>query len=316
MANFSSLLLHAFIVYPVAHFILLRPLSSSPSAPASVFGQRAVRLAQVSVVFVLCTLVDVYVNHPAAFEPNYFTLLQVPRSAATPEIKRAFRRLSLAEHPDKNPDKDPSGFTALQQAHDVLTNEQTRLAYDAFGALGVKWVEKSENVQLNGWMSTAVEALGHFALTLFLTLLGGANANGRAGSYSLLAVFLYLTAMLRFQPDHELLWGALDYRFARFQVVQVLWAMYAPLVMAICTVCKAVFPDRDAQLLELAQFMALNQVEIMRRVDGDKDKAMRGNTFLGAAPPPQPQPGFFARIPSWVYLVVFSVVFNYFTGQK
>ena len=314
MANFTSLLLHAFVVYPVAHFILLRP--SSP-AHTSLVGQRAVRLAQVSVFFLLCTLLDVYVNHPAAFEPNYFTLLQVSRSAPTPDIKRAFRRMSLSEHPDKNPDKDPSGFTALQQAHDVLTNEPARLAYDAFGPLGVKWVEKSENVQLNGWMGTAIEVLSQFAMTLFLTLLGAANANGRAGSYSLLAVFLYLTAMLRFQPDHELLWGALDYRFARFQLVQLLWAMYPPLVMAICTVCKAVFPDRDAQLLELAQFITLNQVEIMRRVDGDKDRAMRGNTFLGAAPPPPPPPpGFFARIPSWVYLVVFSVVFNYVTGQK
>ncbi|KAI0364749.1 DnaJ-domain-containing protein [Pilatotrama ljubarskyi] len=69
----------------------------------------------------------------AAGPPDYYALLEVDESATADEIKKSFRRLALLHHPDKNAD-DIEGatkrFAALQQAYEVLSDEQERAWYD------------------------------------------------------------------------------------------------------------------------------------------------------------------------------------------
>ncbi|KAA1467416.1 DnaJ-domain-containing protein [Dentipellis sp. KUC8613] len=68
---------------------------------------------------------------------DYYALLEVEESASADEIKRSFRRLALIHHPDKNHD-DTEGatqrFAALQQAYEVLSDEQERAWYDSHRA--------------------------------------------------------------------------------------------------------------------------------------------------------------------------------------
>jgi molecular chaperone DnaJ len=66
---------------------------------------------------------------------DYYEVLGVERNAAGEEIKRAYRKLAVKFHPDKNPD-DPHAeekFKELGEAYDVLMDPDKRAAYDRYG---------------------------------------------------------------------------------------------------------------------------------------------------------------------------------------
>src|SRR5882724_8765399 len=66
---------------------------------------------------------------------DYYEVLGVGRDASEEEVKRAYRRLAVKFHPDKNPD-DPDAeekFKELGEAYDVLMDSDKRAAYDRFG---------------------------------------------------------------------------------------------------------------------------------------------------------------------------------------
>ena len=70
---------------------------------------------------------------------DYYEVLGVPKSADATEIKKAYRKLALKYHPDKNPgDKEAEEkFKEAAEAYDVLSNEEKRRRYDQFGHAGV-----------------------------------------------------------------------------------------------------------------------------------------------------------------------------------
>jgi molecular chaperone DnaJ len=66
---------------------------------------------------------------------DYYEVLGVGRNASEEEVKRAYRRLAVKFHPDKNPD-DPHAeekFKELGEAYDVLIDSDKRAAFDRFG---------------------------------------------------------------------------------------------------------------------------------------------------------------------------------------
>src|SRR6267142_5932845 len=66
---------------------------------------------------------------------DYYEVLGVARGTSGEEIKRAYRKLAVKFHPDKNPD-DPHAeekFKELGEAYDVLIDPDKRAAYDRFG---------------------------------------------------------------------------------------------------------------------------------------------------------------------------------------
>ena len=70
---------------------------------------------------------------------DYYEVLGVSRGADEKDIKKAYRRVAMKYHPDRNPD-DPDAddkFKEATEAYDVLTDSEKRAAYDQFGHAGV-----------------------------------------------------------------------------------------------------------------------------------------------------------------------------------
>lgn len=69
---------------------------------------------------------------------DYYDVLEVGRDAPESEIKRAYRKLAIKHHPDKNPN-DPTAaekFREATEAYEVLKDPQKRAQYDRFGHAG------------------------------------------------------------------------------------------------------------------------------------------------------------------------------------
>lgn len=71
---------------------------------------------------------------------DYYEVLGVEKSASADEIKRAYKKLAIKYHPDKNPGNKEaeSKFKEAAEAYDVLSDEQKKAQYDRFGHEGLK----------------------------------------------------------------------------------------------------------------------------------------------------------------------------------
>ncbi len=70
---------------------------------------------------------------------DYYEVLGVNRDASEEEIKKAYRRLAMKHHPDRNPDnpKAEEQFKEAKEAYEVLSDSGKRSAYDQYGHAGV-----------------------------------------------------------------------------------------------------------------------------------------------------------------------------------
>jgi curved DNA-binding protein len=70
---------------------------------------------------------------------DYYGVLGVPRNASDGEIKKAYRKLAMQYHPDRNPGKAEwanEKFKEINEAYAVLGDPQKRKQYDQFGTVG------------------------------------------------------------------------------------------------------------------------------------------------------------------------------------
>jgi molecular chaperone DnaJ len=109
---------------------------------------------------------------------DYYEVLGLNRDASEEEIKKAYRKLAMKHHPDRNPDgKDAEEkFKEAKEAYEVLSEAEKRRAYDAYGHAGV-------NPQMGG--GAGPEGFGGFAEAfgdIFSDIFGG-QGRGRASVF-------------------------------------------------------------------------------------------------------------------------------------
>mmetsp|Transcript_53869 Transcript_53869/g.128291 ORF Transcript_53869/g.128291 Transcript_53869/m.128291 type:complete len:541 (+) Transcript_53869:95-1717(+) len=76
-----------------------------------------------------------------AFARDFYRILGVPKSATKDQINKAYRKLSLKWHPDKNPDNKEQAkkkFFEISEAYEVLSDKEKRAKYDQFGEAAFK----------------------------------------------------------------------------------------------------------------------------------------------------------------------------------
>ena len=71
---------------------------------------------------------------------DYYEVLSVERTADGEEIKRAYRRLAMKYHPDRNPDDAEAElkFKEAAEAYEVLSDDSKRKIYDQYGHEGLR----------------------------------------------------------------------------------------------------------------------------------------------------------------------------------
>jgi molecular chaperone DnaJ len=78
---------------------------------------------------------------------DYYEILGVPKDASKSEIKKAYRKLALKYHPDKNPDKNAeSRFKEISEAYAVLYDDDKRQMYDRYGHAGIDQQFSQEDI--------------------------------------------------------------------------------------------------------------------------------------------------------------------------
>ena len=112
---------------------------------------------------------------------DYYEVLGVNRDASEDAIKKAYRKLAMKHHPDRNPESKEAEerFKETKEAYEVLSDAEKRRAYDAYGHAGV-------NPQMGGMGPGDAAGFGGFAEAfgdIFSDIFGGGQGRGRSSVY-------------------------------------------------------------------------------------------------------------------------------------
>ena len=107
---------------------------------------------------------------------DYYEVLGVPKDAPADEIKKAYRKLALQHHPDRNPDNPEAEakFKEASEAYQVLSDDERRATYDRYGHAGLRGAGAEPGFQ------SAEEIFSQFS-DMFGDLFGFGGGRSRGG---------------------------------------------------------------------------------------------------------------------------------------
>jgi molecular chaperone DnaJ len=108
---------------------------------------------------------------------DYYEVLDVDRNASEADLKKAYRRLAMKFHPDRNPDEREAEarFKEAKEAYEVLSDPRKRTAYDQFGHAGVDPSMGAGGPDMGGFGGGG---FGDIFGDIFSDIFGGARRGG------------------------------------------------------------------------------------------------------------------------------------------
>ena len=284
--------------------------------------------------------------------PNYYQTLDVTRSSSPLDVKRAYKRMSLEIHPDKNPSATAADdFAKIKQVYDVLLDSERRDVYNRFGEDGVKNNKIIDEYRM--LLEIAVFYVA-WAVMAFLLTLGKSSSSARQWIFTGQIVMFVVEVMLMLQevqlPDWFLP------QTTQHELVQLMHSIFPAYLNGCRCILGVLYVDLEEQTRNLLlalheqnkevilaihnlQSAVLNSAE-QRRTAGPQpplpnplpmDKLreleqtlkMSGQLGLNQEPPPHPASLFKPAEPPkqnsygiYIMLAVYITAYYLFSGTK
>ena len=328
-----GILLQLFFITPVCSFLINNPRANQNNK------RRGILYA---ILFLLATALITAYSSTAASPQNYYSVLNVPTTASTADIKRAYKVAAIRLHPDKNPSSATAAndFARLQAAYEILERPETRSVYDRWGEeAAIRSIREPSTASYTNQrvMDTVLFYVIWLALTYILCL-SRDSTQGRNVAWILLVGSGVL--------EYQMLYGSLNPLTSVFPYVMIvdkvnfIHALYPSLMNACRLLSQFVYVDVDGMERQLLQHILASNIQILRTLQQvqltmERGKARAGEevddgTGTGALPADEQMRVAMGRLerqqqvlsetkvknsgglPSWVVPIALFVLFNYF----
>mmetsp|Transcript_35834 Transcript_35834/g.61107 ORF Transcript_35834/g.61107 Transcript_35834/m.61107 type:complete len:358 (-) Transcript_35834:233-1306(-) len=230
--------------------------------------------------------------------PNHYTLLNVNRNSSPLDIKRAYKKLSLQLHPDKNPN-DPNAsakFDRVKKAYDVLMDMEFREVYNKFGQDGINSNKRFDETQFFIELGVFYVTWGIMAYVLTL---GKRSGLARQWTFTGLIVMLVIEISIMTSRGNPFP----SWFFPQNTEYEAVWLMHT-LFPALMNGCRSIggylYVDLEAQTRQLLMALQEQNKDILLvlrdvqigvqniQANGGGGGGGGGNRLAGAAASPVP----------------------------
>ncbi|CAM9863191.1 unnamed protein product [Phaeothamnion confervicola] len=180
---------------------------------------------------------------------NYYQMMGVRRYATPLEIKRAYKKISLELHPDKNPSEDAADqFAHMKEAYDVLMDMEYRPIYDKLGPDAVKARKRLDETAILIEMLVFYVSWGVLA---YLLTLGKGAATARSWIFTGLILMLIIEVAMVLNGEGSALPAWLFPWWTEHEVVWMLHSVFPAYMNGCRSLGSFLYVDVDKQTRDL-----------------------------------------------------------------
>jgi DnaJ-domain-containing protein 1 len=191
--------------------------------------------------------------------PNHYNELHITRASTPLEIKKAYKKMSLELHPDKN--KSPTAaeeFARVKEAYDTLMDPELREVYNKFGAEGIKQNRRFDETQLLLEIAVFYVTWGMLA---FVLTLGKASSTARNWIYTGQIAMLIAEISLMLQETKLPSW--LLPMWTEHEFVFLMRSLFPAFMNGCRCLCGFLYVDVDEQARQKMEHLEAQNKDIL-----------------------------------------------------